>query len=208
MITIVYNEKYQLFYLKKAISELLNENDENNENNIQSIHIDHVNGCNYINNIKIPLTFPIYILNYTNSLCKEKVLDYNFIGTITSKRQWVNKYSINSVIMQSSYGRDKNQKYEIDKDYYNTISKSKFTIAPTGDCPWSYRFFEAIMCLSIPILENDSNDIFCKDYFFFFEKDEHVYDKDKAIQNYQKFIKSDHFLRNVSDLKQLLNLNH
>ena len=40
------------------------------------------------------------------------------------------------------------------------MSKSKFTLTPTGGCPWSYRFFEAIMCLSIPILENNSNDIY------------------------------------------------
>jgi hypothetical protein len=72
MLKINYNEKYQLFYLKKAIGELLN---ENNKNNIESIEIDHVNGYNYINNIKIPLTFPMYILNYTNSLMKEKKLN-------------------------------------------------------------------------------------------------------------------------------------
>jgi hypothetical protein len=61
MLTINYKEKYQLFYLKKGIIELLN---EKNENSIKSISIDHVNGCNYIHNIKIPLTYPIYIYIY------------------------------------------------------------------------------------------------------------------------------------------------
>ena len=145
MLKIKYNENYQLFYLKKAIGELLN---EKNKNNIKSIKEDHLNGCNYINNIKIPLTFPLYILNYTNSLIKEKDIDYNFTGTITPIRKWIQKYNKNSVINHSNYGRDKKNKYEIDKDYYNTISRSKFTLTPTGDCPWSYRFFEAIMCLS------------------------------------------------------------
>lgn len=200
MLKIKYNEKYQLFYLKKAIGELLN---EKNKNNIISIKEDHLTGCNYINNIKIPLTFPLYILNYTNSLIKEKDIDYNFIGTITPKRKWIQKYNKNSVINQSNYGRDKKNKYEIDKDYYNTISRSKFTLTPTGDCPWSYRFFEAIMCLSIPILENNSNDIYMKDYFCFFDKDEHIYDKDKAIENYNKFIKSKHFIKNIHELENL-----
>ena len=203
MLTINYNDTYQLFYLKKAIGELLN---ENNKNNIESIKIDHLNGYNYINNIKIPLTFPMYILNYTNSLMKEKEIDYNFIGTITPERKWVEKYTKNSVIKKSGYGRDKNKKYKIDKDYYNTISKSKFTITPTGDCPWSYRFFEAIMCLSIPILENNSNDIYMKDYFCFFDKDEHIYDKDKAIENYNKFIKSKHFLKNIHEFENLFKI--
>ena len=200
MLKIKYNEKYQLFYLKKAIGELLN---GNNENNIKSLKIDHINGCNYINNIKIPLIFPLYILNYTNSLIKEKDIDYNFTGTITPKRKWVQKYNKNSIINQSNYGREKKKKYEIDKDYYNTISRSKFTLTPTGDCPWSYRFFEAIMCLSIPILENNSNDIYMKDYFCFFDKDEHIYDKDKAIENYNKFIKSKHFIKNIHELENL-----
>ena len=203
MLTINYKEKYQLFYLKKAIDELLN---ENNKNNVKSIKDDHLNGCNFINNIKIPLTFPMYILNYTDSLMKEKEIDYNFIGTITPKRKWVEKYTKNSVINQSGYGRDINKKYEIDKDYYNTISKSKFTITPTGDCPWSYRFFEAIMCLSIPILENNSNDIYMKDYFCFFDKDEHIYYKDKAIENYNKFIKSKHFIKNIPELENLFKI--
>jgi hypothetical protein len=61
-------------------------------------------------------------------------LDYNFIGTITHKRKWVKKYTNNSIIAESSYGRNIHKKYEIDKDYYNTISKSKFTLTPTGDC--------------------------------------------------------------------------
>jgi hypothetical protein len=203
MLTINYKEKYQLFYLKKAIDELLN---ENNKNTVKSIKDEHLNGCNFINNIKIPLTFPMYILNYTDSLMKEKEIDYNFIGTITPKRKWVEKYTKNSIINQSGYGRDINKKYEIDKDYYNTISKSKFTITPTGDCPWSYRFFEAIMCLSIPILENNSNDIYMKDYFCFFDKDEHIYDKDKAIENYNKFIKSKHFIKNIPELKNLFKI--
>tara|TARA_Y100000996_G_C22363817_1_gene578025 strand:- start:6 stop:617 length:612 start_codon:yes stop_codon:yes gene_type:complete len=197
MLNINYKEKYQMFYLKRGIKESLN------GNMIKSIREDHFNGCNYINNIKMPLTFPMYILNYTNTISKKKELHYNFIGNITDSRQWVKKYSNNSVIRKSLYGRNSNTKYEIDKDYYNIMSKSKFTLTPTGDCPWSYRFFESIMCLSIPILENNSNDIYMKDYHYFFDKDEHIYDKEKAIENYNKFIKSKHFLKNIPELENL-----
>ena len=86
-------------------------------------------------------------------------------------------------------------KYNIDKNYLKTLCKSKFTLSPTGDCPWSYRFFEAIMCLSIPILEKNSNDIYCKDYYFFYDDDKHFYDLEKAKKNYNLFIKN-HFINN------------
>ena len=204
MLTIEFNEKYQMFYLKKAINELLNEK-EDSKNVIKSIKEDHLNGYNFINDIKIPVTFPMYILNYTDNLSKEKEYDYNFIGIITNKRKWIEKYNNDySIIEQSRYGRNKKKKYTIDKNYYNTLSKSKFTLTPTGDCPWSYRFFEAIMCLSIPILENNSNDIYMKDYFCFFDKDEHIYDEDKAIENYNKFLKSKHFLRNIPRIRKFI----
>ena len=88
MLNIQFNEKYQLFYLKKAINELLSE--ENDNENIK-VEIEHFNGCNKINNIQIPLTFPLYILDYTNKLNKNKEIDYNFLGTITNKRNWIKK---------------------------------------------------------------------------------------------------------------------
>ena len=205
LLKINFNENYQLFYLKKAINELLiNKKKKNVKINIKylNFNIDHINGCNYINNIKIPLTFPIYILDYINKINKNKEIDYNFLGTITTKRDWINKnkYTFNSIIKSNNYGRINNKKYKIDKKYYDIICKSNFTLCPTGDCPWSYRFFEAIMCLSIPILEDNSNDIYMKDYFCFFDKDKHFYDRNKAIQNYKTFINSKHFLKNIEEI--------
>jgi hypothetical protein len=198
MLKIDHNEKYQLYYLKKAINELISKGI--NSENIK-IKEEHKLGYNYINNQKIPLTFPLYILDYINKIDKNKQYEYNFIGTLTDERKWVNKYKTdNSIIQDSKYGRN-NTKYTIDENYYNIISKSKFTLTPTGDCPWSYRFFEAIMCLSIPILEKGSNDIYMKDYFCYFDNDKHIYNKDMAIKNYNKFVNSDHFLKNIKNLK-------
>ena len=48
MLTITFNETYQLFYLKHAVNEVLD--DVNNNITINKISIDHKNGCNYINN--------------------------------------------------------------------------------------------------------------------------------------------------------------
>uniref|UniRef100_A0A6C0B4D4 Exostosin GT47 domain-containing protein n=1 Tax=viral metagenome TaxID=1070528 RepID=A0A6C0B4D4_9ZZZZ len=37
--------------------------------------------------------------------------------------------------------------------YFKTMCESKFILCPAGDAPWSFRFYETIMCKSIPIVE-------------------------------------------------------
>jgi len=204
-IKILYTETYQLFYLKCAINELLESyNEQTNEkySNIL-INTDHYNCKNFINNIELPLIYPQYIKNYLSNKCKEKLYEYNFIGLITPKREWIMKYNNNNnVIINTNKGRDNSKKYVIDEEYYDIICKSKFTFTPTGDCPWSYRFFEAIMCLSIPIFDKYTDDINMKNYFYYYDTDNHIYDKDKALENYNKFINSNHFLNNMNSIIQ------
>ena len=129
MLKIKYKEKYQLFYLKKALGELCN---EKNENNIKSLKEDHINGCNYINNIKIPVTFPNYIKNHIDKCSKDKNLKYFYMGTITGTKNWVGNYnnSPNSIVKESRRGRTKD-KYTIDTNYYRDMSRSYFTLCPT-----------------------------------------------------------------------------
>ena len=38
------------------------------------------------------------------------------------------------------------------KFYFETMTQSKFVLCPAGDAPWSFRFYETIMCHSLPIL--------------------------------------------------------
>lgn len=40
-----------------------------------------------------------------------------------------------------------------DEEYYTELANSQFVLCPSGDCVWSYRFFEAILCCAIPIVE-------------------------------------------------------
>jgi hypothetical protein len=40
-----------------------------------------------------------------------------------------------------------------DKTYYQLLANSKFVLCPSGDFVWTYRFFEAILCGAIPIVE-------------------------------------------------------
>lgn len=118
-----------------------------------------------------------------DKMAKYKINQYFFQGVITPKRKWVKNY--NGIIINSDYGRDETKKYNLDIPYYQNMCKSKFTLCPTGDCPWSYRFFEAILCFSIPIMEKNTDDIFCKDYYYFVDGEEHEYSLNMAIKNYE-----------------------
>lgn len=38
-------------------------------------------------------------------------------------------------------------------DYFEKMCQSKFVLCPMGDTTWSFRFYETLMCKSIPIVE-------------------------------------------------------
>jgi hypothetical protein len=39
-------------------------------------------------------------------------------------------------------------------DYFEKMCKSKYLLCPAGDSTWSFRFYEVLMCKSIPIVES------------------------------------------------------
>ena len=39
-------------------------------------------------------------------------------------------------------------------DYFTKMCQSKYVLCPAGDTPWSFRFYETLMCKSIPIVES------------------------------------------------------
>ena len=43
---------------------------------------------------------------------------------------------------------------EENKFYFETMANSKFVLCPCGDSPWSFRFYETLMCQSLPIVES------------------------------------------------------
>ncbi|WP_029037664.1 exostosin domain-containing protein [Salinimicrobium xinjiangense] len=40
-----------------------------------------------------------------------------------------------------------------DEEYYQNLANSKFVLCPCGNSVWTYRFFEAILCGAIPVVE-------------------------------------------------------
>jgi len=55
----------------------------------------------------------------------------------------------------SNYTDVKKAQYRIINEnlfYFQTMKQSKFCLCPAGDAPWSFRFYEVLMCKTIPIV--------------------------------------------------------
>ena len=53
--------------------------------------------------------------------------------------------------------QSKNIQYRVVKEnmeYFENMCKSKFCLCPAGDSSWSFRFYETLMCKSIPLVES------------------------------------------------------
>ena len=80
-------------------------------------------------------------------------------------------------------------------DYLFYLCKSKFSLCPAGDMPWSVRFYESIMCKSIPIVKKESETYrtlqeSLLDYkYYLYDDTEFEYRKDWADHNFQLFLK-------------------
>jgi hypothetical protein len=77
--------------------------------------------------------------------------------------------------------------------FYRILRASQFALCPMGDAPWSMRFFEAILCRSIPIvsdLRHTGRNRYEREigYRVYFPDDDHVWDEDIVEENYRLFI--------------------
>ena len=174
------NNRYQDIYLKSYIKEMGN-------NSKAVIKTDHHKGLSYINGKPWRVIFPPSLINFILDIPKTKVKEYCFIGNLTKDREWVKDFASSDSIIRST-NQTKYNRARYDRRYYKDICKSKFTLCPVGNCPWSYRFFEAIMCFSIPIMEKNSTDRFYKDYFYYTVGEDHVYSFKDALNNFRIFL--------------------
>lgn len=151
------------------------------------ITIDHHTGRCFQPQVgAVPLVFPLALLQRIDALPKRKSQDYFFMGVITDQRKWLENYPD---VIQSRYGRDPASKYIFHKDYYEGLCRSRFGLAPVGDCPWSYRFFEAIMADAIPVLGDEEVDIFASNFFHFRHSDVKIWSPDPCSANYRTLLR-------------------
>lgn len=171
------NPSLQEFYFKIALKEFGINNG--------AVRINHKEGKNWHNKTGwINIVFPEQYIKLASSKSIVKKEKYFFKGLITAERAWVKNYI---GVEHSARGRDPNLKYVYDSKYLESLSRAEFGISPTGDCPWSYRFFESIMCMAIPVLGVDELDIFSSAFDVLRDGQVHIYDRHVAISNFEKF---------------------
>jgi hypothetical protein len=110
-----------------------------------------------------------------------------------------NKYEKDNIrIIFTSKGRNFPEK-AWDSEYYDELLCSQFVLCPNGDFVWTYRFFEAIMCGAIPIIE-DRCDIY--EGFYFYDMKDPVnklkYSKKNALENLEILKEKYSFFTNES----------
>ncbi len=165
----------QEYYARQACDEMNLSNSK--------IEIDHLNGKTIINGKSYGIVFPRSLIIYCKSLWEKRVDEFYFKGVITKNRKWIKQYDN---VYESNRGRNKDLKYSLDKEYYESLGRTKFALTPTGDCPWSYRMFEAIMCGAIPVLGDDDIDVFAGGYKVYRRSDVKEYRLDYAKYNYKQ----------------------
>lgn len=58
---------------------------------------------------------------------------------------------------EQNRNQSRNVQYRVVKEnifYFETMCQSKYVLCPAGDAPWSFRFYETLMCKSLPIVES------------------------------------------------------
>lgn len=133
----------------------------------------------FINGKEYSLVFPRFILN----IKEEKIIDKIFVGLITDSREKFLKNFSGACIISSISGRVEGVK-EKDLTYFRMMARSFFSICPNGDFVWTYRFFEAILCRCIPIIEQECK--LYKGYHFYKLGDVYEYREDWVKENLSK----------------------
>lgn len=145
------------------------------------IRIEHSeNPKTFIKGKEYSLVFPRFILDIRS---KKSPNTFMFIGLVTDKRKEFLSNFENATILNSDRGRKQETK-EKDLPYFRMMARSQFVLCPDGDFVWTYRFFEAILCRAIPIIENNCS--LYKGYHFYTVGDRYIYRKDWVKANISK----------------------
>ena len=84
--------------------------------------------------------------------------------------------------------------------YFEVLRRSEFSLCPAGDQPWSLRFFESIMCRSIPVVSDARHTGRNKveraiGYHYFLHDEAHLYSDDGVEENFQLFLENQTLMR-------------
>lgn len=87
---------------------------------------------------------------------------YAFRGYKSERRSWVSEYQRpefeRSDIFFTNKGRTlatQSDPFVYDWAYYRSLASATFALCPPGEHDWTYRFFEAVMCGAIPVVNSN-----------------------------------------------------
>ena len=124
-----------------------------------SIDIDHRAPSVQIGSVSRPLLFPRALLDLYRRSWSDRRVSFIFTGFPTRDRRvalrgWRRRSGVRDAsITWSRTGRRWPEK-SWDQEYINGLGSARFALCPDGDFIWTYRFFEAVACGAIPVIEN------------------------------------------------------
>ncbi len=83
---------------------------------------------------------------------------------------------------------------EFDINYFTKLAASMFSLCPAGDAFYSMRFYESLMCKSIPIVKYKNETYRTReeqvlDYKYYLTTDKHIFREEWVEHNYRIFMK-------------------
>jgi hypothetical protein len=76
--------------------------------------------------------------------------------------------------------------------YFQSMRQSKFTLCPRGEAPWSFRFYEILMCETIPIVYSEHDT--------YRTLEESKFDYQYLLQSQEKFIYDDSIVKHNTNI--------
>lgn len=126
-----------------------------------------------IGELSCPIVFPDAIVSYCKNKWNNTNRNFVFSGEMYEKRKqclqrWLDDCTDSNLKISSEnpvvcndhiciVSSLKGKEFPIkawDDEYYKTLLNNQFVLCPDGDFVWTYRFFEAIMCGAMPVIEN------------------------------------------------------
>lgn len=168
-----------------------------------SVKVDHVYGENFIQGMRFGLIFPKMFFQISSQLKNHhKTVDFFFDGypgDDDGRKALLQPFACrNSIIRYSDNGRKATSKGVYNKHYFDDMACSRFALCPNQkDWPhkhnfvWTYRFVEACMAFSIPIVfrETPLSDEFTKGISYIYDdqilQEEHHFEIETAERNFE-----------------------
>jgi hypothetical protein len=161
------------------------------------IDIDHLEGQSKVNNIQLGIVYPRTFFSRAYKFTGTKTLEYYFNGFMPQeggRREMLRHFAATkkTLIIESSSGRDWQTKGSFRPSYYKHFGCARFGLCPhqrdwkgPKDNLWTYRFVEACMCKSIPILfkETPLGEKFINGFKYFYDDEDAMYNEDWATAN-------------------------